>query len=152
MDYAFNYTKTKGSCTSKYYPYADKGGYCKANHCIDIIKTNGCANIWTGDVGTTESILNYVVAYHPVSIAVAAGSEIWMGYSGGIVNGSACYDQKYLDHGVVIVGYNRTGGGLPYWIVKNSWGPGWGEDGYIYIAMDGNVCGVAEDPSFPILG
>merc|ERR1712129_288348 len=64
----------------------------------------------------------------PVAVTVAA--EPWMLYHGGIFNG--CGSSKTgadLDHGVQAVGYSPE-----YWIIRNSWGPGWGEGGYIRIS------------------
>lgn len=59
-----------------------------------------------------------------------------------------------LDHGVAIVGYGTTLDGTKYWIVRNSWGPDWGEKGYIRmkrgIASKGGLCGIAMEPSYPI--
>jgi len=59
-----------------------------------------------------------------------------------------------LDHGVVVVGYG-TENGVDYWLVRNSWGTGWGEDGY--FKMERNVrgtstgkCGIAMEASYPV--
>lgn len=58
-----------------------------------------------------------------------------------------------LDHGVVVVGYGREDG-QDYWLVRNSWGTSWGENGY--FKMERNVayastgkCGIAMQPSYP---
>ncbi|KAF4661987.1 hypothetical protein FOL47_006470 [Perkinsus chesapeaki] len=59
------------------------------------------------------------------------------------------------NHGVLAVGYSKTQNSkdVPYFIVKNSWGANWGEDGYVRIAIDGpeeGICGVLKAPSFPV--
>lgn len=49
-----------------------------------------------------------------------------------------------LDHGVLLTGYNNAGS-EPYWTIKNSWGTGWGQNGYANIAITGNgkgMCGI----------
>jgi len=56
-----------------------------------------------------------------------------------------------LDHCVQLVGYNNTGD-YPYWIVRNSWGVDWGIEGYIYLTMWSDTCGIAHYPSYPIVG
>ena len=57
-----------------------------------------------------------------------------MSYGGGIYNGE-CGLQA--DHAVTVVGYG-TLGSIGYWIIRNSWGPNWGEEGHIRIQTEGN--------------
>lgn len=56
-----------------------------------------------------------------------------------------------LDHAVVVVGYGTTTDGIDYWLVKNSWGPNWGEGGYVRMIRNKNMCGIAEVAVYPNL-
>ena len=67
------------------------------------------------------------VANQPVSVSIDANNGHFMFYAGGIYTGECGTD---LDHGVTAVGYGTTNE-TDYWIVKNSWGTGWGEKGFI---------------------
>ena len=106
------------------------------------------------DVPSKNQIaLQEAVAIGPVSIAIEADTRTFQLYKSGVLTSDACGTQ--LDHGVLIVGYGEESK-TPYWLVKNSWGTSWGEDGYIKLGRsssqnDAGVCGVALQPSFPVV-
>lgn len=70
-------------------------------------------------------------------------------YKEGIFEGKVC-SQTELNHGVLIVGYGSNGD-VDYWIVKNSWGVHFGVEGYMYMKRGVNQCGIALQPSYPVL-
>jgi len=76
----------------------------------------------------------------PLSVAVDA--SFWSLYKGGIFNGG--FTWNLLNHGVLLVGYGEEENGKQYWIIKNSWGADWGEDGYIRLprGTGRNYCNV----------
>merc|ERR1719195_1693953 len=84
----------------------------------------------------------------PISVCVNAGT--WNDYTGGVMSSAACgpMGAAYQDHCVMAVGFNATAP-TPYWIVRNSWATTWGEQGYIYLEMAKNTCGVADDATIP---
>ena len=81
-----------------------------------------------------------------------AESALWMNYTGGVISDAEGCGSK-LDHAVVAVGYGTDAHtGLDYYLVRNSWGPDWGENGYVKLARQGDgygVCGVQEMPYWP---
>ncbi len=46
-----------------------------------------------------------------------------------------------IDHAVTLVGYG-TLNGVDYWKIKNSWGTGWGDNGYLLIQRNQGACGI----------
>jgi C1A family cysteine protease len=89
------------------------------------------------------------VTKQPVAVAICANSALQF-YRGGVVD-SCCTD---LNHGVLLVGYGTDEeNGEPFWLVKNSWGSAWGEDGYFrlkYGVGKGGLCGIATAASYPV--
>lgn len=80
------------------------------------------------------------IAIQPVNVAVAAGNNVFQGYSSGIIT-STMGCPTSIDHAIVAVGWGVSSG-VQYYIVRNSWGTSWGEAGFVRIATDGGVKGV----------
>ncbi|KAH9610449.1 hypothetical protein KSS87_009594 [Heliosperma pusillum] len=149
MDYAFQFIVNNGGIdTDKDYPYNAKNGVCdQYRENAKVVTIDGFVDVPEND----EKALQKAVANQPVSVAIEAGGRAFQLYKSGVFTGS-CGTQ--LDHGVVAVGYGTSEDGKDYWIVRNSWGADWGENGYIRmernIASKTGKCGIAIEPSYPI--
>jgi C1A family cysteine protease len=89
-----------------------------------------------------DDIKQALMDYGPLSVACCVNSN-FQGYTGGIFNGPTCTD---INHGVTLVGWDDTQGTEGVWIIRNSWGPGWGEDGYMRIEY--GVCDMGYAAAF----
>ncbi|XP_059644182.1 vignain-like [Cornus florida] len=149
MDYAYKFIKQKGGLnTEGNYPYTAEDGTCDASkENSPVVSIDGHENVPAND----EDALLKAVANQPVSVGIDAGGSDFQFYSEGVFSGDCGTE---LDHGVAIVGYGTTLDGTKYWTVKNSWGPEWGEKGYIRmqrgISAKEGLCGIAMQASYPI--
>jgi len=151
MDDAFKYVqKSGGLCTEESYPYTAKTGReCKAKSC------GGMDDAITGfkDVARdNEAQLAAAIQQGPVSVAIQANKAIFQHYKSGVIKGKCCggmiKERCQLDHGVLLVG-DVNGA----WKVKNSWGPTWGDKGYVMLEKGHDKegeCGIAMQPSYII--
>lgn len=73
------------------------------------------------------------LSIQPLKTSIRASATSFQQYKEGIYNDSACGTQH--NHATLTVGWGLEAGGLEYWIMKNSWGTGWGESGYIRIQI-----------------
>jgi len=73
----------------------------------------------------------------------AENSATFMSYSSGVMDDCADMSTNKVDHAVLAVGYGTSDDGVDYWLVKNSWGSDWGEDGYIRIKRGSSCNGIA---------
>ncbi len=134
---AFSWLMSNGLQTEASYPYQAADSSCKYD------KSKGVAEVQRYYyVSPTIDQMRAAVSEKPVSIAI--DSTGFHSYTGGIIKASDC--GASLNHGVLIVGYDVAGG---YWLVKNSWGPGWGENGFFRLEYGKNTCGMLDSGAFP---
>lgn len=154
MGLAMDYVAENGLESEDDYAYTGKDGTCTYD------KTKAKTKIKNHIYPTPQdpAALLSAVAIGPVSVAIEADTLVFQFYGGGVLNSSRCGTD--LDHGVLVVGYGMENM-KDYWLVKNSWGPGWGEKGYIKIARVMNpdpkdmnarkgICGIQMEPVEPI--
>jgi len=146
MDSAFKYIKAVGGIElESEYPYKAKDGKCKFDDSKVVATLAGHVDIKSED---EDALKQAVATVGPISVAIDASHNSFQLYNSGVYHEPAC-SQTSLDHGVLAVGYG-TENGKDYWLVKNSWGDNWGEDGYIKMSRNRkNNCGIATQASYP---
>jgi len=127
--HALEYIKDWGQTTEAKYPYKAQTLKCTQKQgeytMTGVVEVFGCAN------------MENALTTRPLAVRVDATN--WKPYATGVF--SDC--QQGLNHAVLLVASTSS-----YWVIKNSWGPTWGEQGFIRLAK-GNTCGVCTGPSFP---
>jgi len=131
---AFNYIIKHSIDTEDSYKYTARDGTCKQGKGVSGANITSWERVATDEV----QIASYLTTHAPISIGINANPLQF--YSSGILDPKSC-DPKALDHGVLIVGYGNASG-KDFWIVKNSWGKSWGEQGYFRIARGKGTCGL----------
>jgi len=138
-----------GDETEDDYPYtATSGNPCAFDASKVVATFSSYQNVTQYD----ENALQVAASSGVISIGIDASNISFQFYYTGVYDEPSCKSKwSDLDHGVAIVGYDSLDG-VDYWTVKNSWGMGWGMDGYILMSRNkGNQCGVATDATFPIV-
>jgi len=135
---AFQYVMEAGGIENytvyPYYAEGGEGGQCQFNPSKVVVQVtnyysvNGELDLYLQTSSTSGG---------PISVCVDATE--WQNYGGGIL--TSCGDT--MDHCVQLTGYANYGESGAYWIVRNSWSPGWGIDGFIWIEIGQNLCGIA---------
>jgi len=150
MDNAFEYIKDNhGIDTEQTYPYEAKNGKCRYKP-----SNKGGDDVGERDIpsGDEDALLEALATVGPISVAIDASHSSFQLYNSGVYDEPKCSDRD-LDHGVLVVGYGTDErSGKKYWLVKNSWGTSWGENGYIKMSRGKhNQCGIATSASYPLV-
>ncbi|KAI4387576.1 hypothetical protein MLD38_000003 [Melastoma candidum] len=148
MENAFKFIVTNnGLDTELDYPYQGVEGTCNTN-AVSVATITSYESVPADD----ENALLQAVVNQPISVGIDARDSAFMHYSSGVFSGPCGTD---LNHAVTLVGYGTADDGTDYWLIKNSWGTLWGEEGYMRIqrgveAAEG-LCGIAMYAVYPVL-
>uniref|UniRef100_A0A668VIU0 Peptidase C1A papain C-terminal domain-containing protein n=1 Tax=Oreochromis aureus TaxID=47969 RepID=A0A668VIU0_OREAU len=154
MANAYDYVVSNGLESSNTYPYTSVVGLCclilhhtKVNNSADMLRLTF---ISLNRTLNEQAMADALATIGPITVAIDADHASFLFYSSGIYDEPNC-NPNNLNHAVLLVGYGSQEG-QDYWIIKNSWGTGWGEGGYMRIVRNGqNACGLASYALYPIL-
>lgn len=125
MHNAYKYMIQNKVCSTREYPYVARQGQCK--RCIGIFRLKNFTRF------TGESNLLNAVSQQPIAVAIGVSSQFKQ-YKSGVFTGSC---SSFAQHAVVVIGYTQT-----EWIIQNSWGATWGENGFIRFPRNIRMCGI----------
>lgn len=127
-----DYVSSHGLCTEQDYPYKGVDDQCRDMSCEVAVQSKSKVQLPQGD----EASLANAVALTPVSVVLDASS--FQFYKGGVI--TECTES--INHAVLAVGYGvDEETGIKYWLIKNSWGEKWGEEGYVRVEKDAGGMG-----------
>lgn len=138
---AINFIRlAKGIMDASTYPYIAKtNSKCHFNASDIAMRVLSYALLKAGD---EEQLRKVVARYGPVAVGIDSSGP-FKNYESGLYINSLC-SATDLDHAALVVGYGSCSRYGDYWLVKNSWGRDWGEEGYIRMARGrNNMCGIA---------
>mmetsp|Transcript_6486 Transcript_6486/g.7499 ORF Transcript_6486/g.7499 Transcript_6486/m.7499 type:complete len:425 (-) Transcript_6486:239-1513(-) len=162
---AYEYIKYSGGMDLETsYSYEAKEGSCLAENSIVGATVAEVYNITSGD---EDDLVNAISQVGPVSIAYQVSADFRF-YQHGVydsynatTNSTMCKNKNTdVNHAVVAIGLgtaasrkdsNNDDSGIPYYIVRNSWGKNWGMEGHFWMKRGENLCGVSDCASFPIV-
>ncbi|XP_036928980.1 cathepsin S-like isoform X2 [Acanthopagrus latus] len=147
MHKAFQYViDNQGIDSDASYPYTGRASQCNYNPSYRAANCSRYDFLPLGDEGALKQALATI---GPISVAIDATRPRFAFYRSGVYDDPSC--TKNVNHAVLAVGYG-TLNGQDYWLVKNSWGTSFGDQGYIRMVRNKNdQCGIALYPCYPTM-
>uniref|UniRef100_A0A8C6SY22 Cathepsin S n=1 Tax=Neogobius melanostomus TaxID=47308 RepID=A0A8C6SY22_9GOBI len=145
MDNAFKYViDYNGIASDASYPYEARNGNCRYDPQTRAATCSSYKSVEQNELALQQA----VATIGPISVGVDETDIKY--YNGGVFNNPSC--RKQINHAMLLVGYDTDPAtGLDYWLIKNSWGPGWGENGYMRLARNKNqMCGISKYAYYPL--
>uniref|UniRef100_A0AC35TMD8 Origin recognition complex subunit 2 n=1 Tax=Rhabditophanes sp. KR3021 TaxID=114890 RepID=A0AC35TMD8_9BILA len=144
MPLTFDYIKNNYIPPASNYSYLGYKDTCE----YDIPKKNSTFKTMRVQSGNETALKIAVATYGPVSVSIYSRLQSFQMYKSGVYYDPNCYGHV-VDHSVLITGYGVDPVYGKYWIVKNSWGTNYGDQGYIKMARErNNICGIASWAAF----
>lgn len=142
---AFNYTEHSGICTAEDYKYTASYSKCAADQCRSEIDSSRVSHFRAEDA--TEAFLQAALEMVPVASAMYVPGDFGL-YTSGVYDNTAECKKSKAASGMAVVGFDRADA-TPYFLLKNTWGANWGEQGYARIALGkGDPCKLASWTTF----
>lgn len=142
MEYVFEQARRSPAGPESFDPYLERENKCYRRIVRPWVKVKSYA-VQSDELGSPieEKLAHNIVQYGPIPVGIDSTSWHLEMYRGGILKESQC--GKDVDHAVLVVGFTPD-----YWIIKNSWGKQWGQEGYFYLERWKNACGINSYASF----
>ncbi|XP_057669833.1 procathepsin L-like [Diorhabda carinulata] len=143
MKYAFDYVLDHGVSSEESYPYIAEADRCHRNSSNIVLYAKNVVAIADP---TIDKLKSAVASVGPISVPVSADVALQL-YKGGIFDETDCSNAA-PNHAVLLVGYGNENG-KDYWIIKNSWGTKWGENGFYRLQTNPVICAILNGPVYP---
>lgn len=148
---ALRYVKEKGIALTAQYPYRMEDGHqCRQQVTPRFIRPGAfqCARLPYG--ASEDQLKTALKRFGPLSVVIIASDSQFRSYRKGVMTADTVDPKAKTRHVVVLVGYGTTADQKPYWTIRNSWGSGWGEEGYGRLLRDPKSTSAREIDRYPV--
>lgn len=111
------------------FPYVARDIPCRQSTISQTIKVTGWGYVDPNEaMPSVDQMKSAIIQYGPLTVGVFVSNEFY-GYRNGVFTANA--GGGGINHGVTMIGWDDS---LGAWLIRNSWGSGWGMGGHMYIA------------------